>query len=103
EDAFHLVLPSLPGYGFSGEPVEVGWDLGRTAQAWGELMSRLGYGRYVAQGGDVGAGVSDAMGRQAPEGLLGIHTNLLVTALNDPASAPRAPEKARDELEAITT
>jgi pimeloyl-ACP methyl ester carboxylesterase len=81
EDAFHLVLPSLPGYGFSGEPVEVGWDLGRTARAWAELMDRLGYTRYVAQGGDVGAGVTDAMGRQAPEGLVGIHTNLLVPAL----------------------
>ena len=81
EDAFHLVLPSLPGYGFSGEPTEVGWDLGRTARAWAELMRRLGYTRYVAQGGDVGAGVTDAMGRQAPEGLLGIHTNLLVPAL----------------------
>ena len=62
EDAFHLVLPSLPGYGFSGEPVEVGWDLGRTARAWAELMRRLGYARYVAQGGDVGAGVTDALG-----------------------------------------
>ncbi len=81
EDAFHLVLPSLPGYGFSGEPVELGWDLGRTARAWAELMRRLGYTRYVAQGGDVGAGVTDAMGRQAPEGLIGIHTNLLVPAL----------------------
>jgi pimeloyl-ACP methyl ester carboxylesterase len=81
EDAFHLVLPSLPGYGLSGEPIEVGWDLGRTARAWAELMRRLGYTRYVAQGGDVGAGVTDAMGRQAPEGLLGIHTNLLVPAL----------------------
>ena len=81
EDAFDLVLPSLPGYGFSGEPTEVGWDPGRIAQAWAELMSRLGYTRYVAQGGDVGAAVTDAMGRQAPEGLLGIHTNLLVTAL----------------------
>jgi pimeloyl-ACP methyl ester carboxylesterase len=81
EDAFHLVLPSLPGYGLSGEPVESGWDLGRTARAWAELMRRLGYTRYVAQGGDVGAGVTDAMGRQAPEGLIGIHTNLLVPAL----------------------
>jgi pimeloyl-ACP methyl ester carboxylesterase len=80
-DAFHLVLPSLPGYGLSGEPVELGWDLGRTARAWAELMHRLGYTRYVAQGGDVGAGVTDAMGRQAPEGLVGIHTNLLVPAL----------------------
>jgi pimeloyl-ACP methyl ester carboxylesterase len=82
EDAFHLVLPSLPGYGFSGEPGEVGWDLGRTARAWAELMLRLGYTRYVAQGGDVGAGVTDAMGRQAPDGLIGIHTNLLVPALS---------------------
>ncbi len=81
EDAFQLVLPSLPGYGLSGEPVEVGWDLGRTARAWAELMRRLGYTRYVAQGGDVGAGVTDAMGRQVPEGLIGIHTNLLVPAL----------------------
>jgi pimeloyl-ACP methyl ester carboxylesterase len=81
EDAFHLVLPSLPGYGLSGEPVEVGWDLGRTARAWAVLMRRLGYTRYVAQGGDVGAGVTDAMGRQAPDGLVGIHTNLLVPAL----------------------
>src|SRR6476659_825041 len=78
EDSFHLVLPSLPGYGLSGEPVEIGWDLGRTARAWAELMRRLGYTRYLAQGGDVGAGVTDAMGRQAPEGLVGIHTNLLV-------------------------
>ena len=82
EDAFHLVLPSLPGYGFSGEPVEVGWALGRTARTWAELMHRLGYSRYVAQGGDVGAGVTDAMGRQAPDGLIGIHTNLLVPALS---------------------
>src|SRR4051812_22010790 len=82
EEAFHLVLPSLPGYGFSGEPAEVGWDLARTARAWAELMRRLGYTRYVAQGGDVGAGVTDTMGRQAPEGLIGIHTNLLVPALS---------------------
>jgi pimeloyl-ACP methyl ester carboxylesterase len=82
DDAFHLVLPSLPGYGFSSEPVELGWDLGRTARAWAELMRRLGYTRYVAQGGDVGAGVTDAMGRQAPDGLVAIHTNLLVPALS---------------------
>jgi pimeloyl-ACP methyl ester carboxylesterase len=81
EDAFDLVLPSVPGYGFSGKPTELGWELGRTARAWTELMRRLGYTRYVAQGGDVGAGVTDAMGRQAPEGLIGIHTNLLVPAL----------------------
>jgi hypothetical protein len=71
-DAFHLVLPSLPGYGFSAEPAEVGWDPGRIARAWAVLMGRLGYGRYVAQGGDVGASVTDAMGRQAPVGLVGI-------------------------------
>src|SRR2546429_2883652 len=94
EDAFHLVLPSLPGYGFSGEPVEVGWDLGRTALAWAELMHRLGYTRYVAQGGDVGAGVTDAMGRQAPEGLIGIHTNLLVPALSDTMPTETDEERA---------
>jgi pimeloyl-ACP methyl ester carboxylesterase len=81
DDAFHLVLPSLPGYGLSAEPAGIGWDLARTARAWAEMMRRLGYNRYVAQGGDVGAGVTDAMGRQAPEGLVGIHTNLLVPAL----------------------
>ncbi len=81
EDAFDLVLPSIPGYGLSAEPTEVGWGPARVAQAWAELMRRLGYSRYVAQGGDVGAGITDAMGRQAPEGLIGIHTNLLVTVL----------------------
>src|SRR5919199_2951247 len=80
EDAFDLVLPSLPGYGFSGDPAEVGWDPGRIARAWAELMTRLGYTRYVAQGGDQGAGVTDAMGRQAPEGLLGVHFNFLDAA-----------------------
>src|SRR5690348_12442124 len=81
EDAFHLVLPSLPGYGFSAEPRELGWNVSRIAEAWAELMERLNYSRYVAQGGDVGASVTDAMGRQEPQGLVGIHTNLLVTAL----------------------
>src|ERR671919_1603292 len=94
EDAYHLVLPSLPGYGFSGEPTELGWGVGRVGQAWAELMRRLGYTRYVAQGGDVGAGVSDAMGRQAPEGLLGIHMNLLVTALAGPQPADTEQERA---------
>jgi pimeloyl-ACP methyl ester carboxylesterase len=94
EDAFHLVLPSLPGYGLSGQPVEVGWDLGRTAQAWAELMRRLGYTRYVAQGGDVGAGVADTMGRQAPAGLIGIHTNLLVPALSGPMPTNTDEERA---------
>jgi len=76
-DAFDLVIPSIPGYGFSSQPTEVGWDSGRIASAWAELMSRLGYDHYVAQGGDQGAGVTDAMGRIAPEGLLGVHFNFL--------------------------
>ncbi|HEY7561054.1 MAG TPA: epoxide hydrolase [Gaiellaceae bacterium] len=94
EDAFHLVLPSLPGYGFSGEPAELGWAAGRVAQAWAELMHRLGYTRFVAQGGDVGALVTDIMGRQAPEGLLGIHVNLLVTVLAAPPPAESEQERA---------
>ncbi len=101
EDTFDLVLPSLPGYGFSGEPTEVGWDPGRVARAWAELMRRLDYTRYVAQGGDVGASVTDAMGRQAPEGLLGIHTNLLVTALG--GAMPAETEQERAALDAINT
>jgi pimeloyl-ACP methyl ester carboxylesterase len=79
-DAFDVVIPSLPGCGFSAEPTEVGWDAGRTGEAWAELMRRLGYTRYVAQGGDQGAGVTDAMGRQAPQGLLGVHFNFLDAA-----------------------
>ena len=100
EDAFHLVLPSLPGYGFSAAPSELGWDAGRFAQAWGKLMPRLGYTRYVAQGGDVGAIVTDAMGRQAPEGLIGIHTNLFV-----PGSAgfPTNTEEERAAVEQDAT
>jgi pimeloyl-ACP methyl ester carboxylesterase len=94
EDAFHLVLPSLPGYGFSAEPTELGWNVGRVAQAWDGLMHRLGYTRYVAQGGDVGAAVTDALGRQAPEGLAGIHTNLLVTVLAGPQSNDTEEERA---------
>jgi pimeloyl-ACP methyl ester carboxylesterase len=106
EDAFHLVLPSLPGYGFSGEPTELGWENGRIARAWAELMDRLGYTRYVAQGGDVGAAVTDAMGRQAPEGLLGIHVNLLALAiaLKDQLPAESAQERAaHDALDTFTT
>jgi pimeloyl-ACP methyl ester carboxylesterase len=94
EDAFDLVLPSLPGYGFSTEPTELGWDVGRVGRAWAELMRRLGYDRYVAQGGDVGAGVTDAMGHQAPEGLVGIHTNLLVAALGGPQPTDTDEERA---------
>jgi pimeloyl-ACP methyl ester carboxylesterase len=101
EDAFDVVIPSLPGYGFSAEPIELGWDLGRVARAWAELMRRLGYTRYVAQGGDVGAGVTDAMGRLGSEGLIGIHTNLLVPALNDPAALPADTEEEQAALAAI--
>jgi pimeloyl-ACP methyl ester carboxylesterase len=101
DDAFHLVLPSIPGYGFSAEPTELGWYAGRAAQAWAELMRRLGYTRYVAQGGDQGAAVTDAMGRQAPEGLIGIHTNLLVTALAKPG--PSETEEERAAADALAT
>jgi pimeloyl-ACP methyl ester carboxylesterase len=103
EHAFHVVLPSLPGYGFSGEAAELGWDPGRTAHAWAELMARLGYRRYVAQGGDVGAAVTDAMGRQAPEGLLGIHMNLLVTALAAVDQLPSGSHEERAAVEALKT
>ena len=102
EDAFDLVLPSLAGYGFSAAPTEVGWNPGRMAQAWAELMRRLGYTRYVAQGGDVGASVTDAMGRQAPEGLVGIHTNLLAPALGGGAM-PAETEEERAALEQTKT
>ena len=103
EDAFDLVLPSLPGYGFSGEPTEVGWDPGRTARAWAELMHRLGYTRYVAQGGDVGAAVTDAMGREAPEGLVGVHINLLLAAVAIADRLPATSEKERAALAAMGT
>ena len=94
-DAFDLVLPSLPGFGYSAEPAETGWDPGRIARAWAELMRRLGYTRYVAQGSDLGAYVCDEMGRQAPAGLLGIHLNLLKTALLGPPPAePSEAERA---------
>jgi pimeloyl-ACP methyl ester carboxylesterase len=101
KDAFHLVLPSLPGYGFSGEPTEVGWDPGRTALALAELMHRLGYTRYAAQGGDLGAIVADVMGRLAPEGLVGIHMNLLVTTLGSPTPPPGDTEEERAALDSI--
>src|SRR6185437_14768069 len=102
-DAFHLVLPSLPGYGFSAEPAELGWNSARIAQAWAELMRRLGYTRYVAQGGDVGAAVTDAMGRQAPGGLAGIHLNLLIAAAGMPDQLPAETEQERAVLEALAT
>jgi len=87
DDAFDLVLPSLPGYGFSDQPAEIGWDPARVARAWAELMSRLGYSQYVAQGGDQGASVTDAMARLAPDGLLGIHLNLLTAFPTDVGAA----------------
>ena len=102
EDAFDLVLPSLPGYGFSAEPPEIGWNPSRIARAWAELMHRLGYTRYVAQGGDQGASITDAMGRLAPEGLAGIHMNLLVTALGGGAM-PAETEQERAALEQTQT
>jgi pimeloyl-ACP methyl ester carboxylesterase len=76
EDAFDIVIPSVPGFGFSGRPTGTGWGPDRIAQTWAELMKRLGYTRYVAQGGDWGSPISNSMGRQAPKGLLGIHVNL---------------------------
>jgi pimeloyl-ACP methyl ester carboxylesterase len=83
EDAFDVVIPSLPGFGFSGKPAETGWDLDRIGKAWGVLMKRLGYKHYVAQGGDWGAGIVNAMALQAPAGLLGIHSNLPATLPGD--------------------
>jgi len=101
DDAFHLVLPSVPGYGFSSEPTELGWWAGRVAQAWPELMRRLGYTRYVAQGGDVGAAITDAMGRLSPEGLVGIHTNLFVPALGGTMPTDSEQERAAAEQIAV--
>ena len=103
DDAFHLVLPSLPGYGFSGEPTELGWENGRIALAWAELMARLGYERFVAQGGDAGAVVTDAMGRQAPKGLLGIHVNLLALAIALKDQLPAKSEREIAAHEALST
>ena len=100
-DAFHLVLPSLPGFGFSDKPNSRGWDVSRIARAWAELMARLGYKRYVAQGGDWGSAVTAALGRLAPPGLAGIH-------LNQPFVVPRGgggetpeEERARAQLKAF--
>ena len=89
-DAFHVVVPSMPGYGFSGKPTTTGWGPERMARAWAELMDRLGYTRYVAQGGDWGAFVVDQMGLQAPEGLLAVHTNMPATVPADVNAAALA-------------
>ena len=102
-DAFHLVLPSLPGYGFSGEPTDLGWDSGRIGRAWATLMERLGYTRYVAQGGDVGADVTDAMGRQGLKGLIGIHLNLLGSALGIADKLPANSEQERAAHKSLAT
>jgi len=90
EDAFHLVIPSMPGYGFSGKPTETGWDPTRMGRAWVALMKRLGYTEFVAQGGDWGAIVTDVMAAQAPPGLLGMHSNMPGTVPADIANAVQA-------------
>jgi pimeloyl-ACP methyl ester carboxylesterase len=110
EDAFDVVIPSMPGYGFSDKPTSSGWDADRIARTWAELMKRLGYTRYVAQGGDWGSPVSSAMARQAPAGLLGIHLNLPATVpeeiaktLNDGGQAPAGlSEKERAAFDALS-
>src|SRR5262249_16648608 len=107
EDAFDVVIPSLPGFGFSGKPSGAGWDPDRIARAWGELMQRLGYTRYVAQGGDWGSPISSAMARQAAAGLLGIHINLPATVPPEVAAAlgggPLPPGVSDKERAAIET
>jgi pimeloyl-ACP methyl ester carboxylesterase len=109
QDAFHLVIPSLPGYGFSARPTAPGWGPDRIARAWDELMKRLGYTRYVAQGGDWGAVVTEAMGRQAPAGLSGIHVNLAAAVPPDVEAAlagagpvPEMSEQERATFDALT-
>ena len=99
-DAFHLVIPSIPGYGFSGRPTTTGWDVARIARAWVVLMKRLGYTRFVAQGGDWGAIVVDVMAAQAPPELLGIHTNLPFTVPPDIARAAQAGSQPPADLSA---
>jgi hypothetical protein len=99
-DAFHLVIPSMPGYGFSGKPARTGWGPERMARAWPELMKRLGYTHYVAQGGDWGAFVVDQMGLQAPAGLLAIHTNMPATVPADVDKALQAGEPPPSALSA---
>src|SRR5712675_323086 len=104
EDAFDVVIPSLPGHGFSGKPTTTGWDVVKTAHAWIELMNRLGYKRYVAQGGDWGNAVSETMALIAPPELLGIHTNMPATVPDDVEKAlhggPAVPGLSDDEKHA---
>lgn len=94
DDAFHVVIPALPGYGFSGKPESRGWGVERIARAWAELMNRLGYDRYVAQGGDWGSSVTVQMGVQAPQGLAGIHLNML-------SARPETLDEVLDDDEAV--
>jgi pimeloyl-ACP methyl ester carboxylesterase len=98
EDAFDVVIPSMPGYGFSGKPTEAGWGVEKMGEAWDVLMKRLGYHHYVSQGGDWGAVVADAMGRQAPEGLLAIHVNMPATVPGEVADALKSGGNAPENL-----
>jgi pimeloyl-ACP methyl ester carboxylesterase len=102
-DAFHVVIPSLPGFGFSDKPTVTGWGVDRTAAAWNELMARLGYSRYVAQGGDWGSSVTHALAKLAPSGLAGIHTSFPPFLNNPPVSAVPTPEEqaALDQINAF--
>jgi pimeloyl-ACP methyl ester carboxylesterase len=104
QDAFHLVIPSLPGYGFSEKPAAAGWGVARIAAAWAELMQRLGYTRYVAQGGDWGSAVTTAMARLAPAGLAAIHLNMVIAMPNgeDMASLTEAEQKALADIQRFT-
>jgi pimeloyl-ACP methyl ester carboxylesterase len=100
-DAFHVVCPSLPGYGFSGKPARAGWGSGHTADAWDQLMTRLGYARYGAQGGDWGAQVTTALGMRHPDHLAGIHLNMPI-AFPDPASAGELTPREQAALDSMT-
>jgi pimeloyl-ACP methyl ester carboxylesterase len=92
-DAFHIVVPSLPGFGFSDKPTVTGWNIDRVSDAWIELMKRLGYDRWAAQGGDWGAGIATALGYKAPQGLVGIHLNMVMFQATDAERADATPEE----------
>jgi microsomal epoxide hydrolase len=101
-DAFHLVVPSIPGYGFSGPTRETGWNVGRIARAWDELMSRLGYRRYGAQGGDWGSSISRELGRIAGDHIIGVHLNMLTTpAPKDPEELAALTDAERERVQAL--